>query len=182
MIPTEDTPDEAYWVEVSGDGRRHPYGMHKTVNLDDVEVVNCISDDDRHPKRWVIIRHGKHEAWVQVAEKDEYGYEVSQEERVSETELEAITLKQSAIRNGSDVSVGEAKALVETGDPDQIRHALVALYYVSKADPDVTDEDVDTLRELMHEHTRHVDTSHKPTLRRILDDHFGDDEDGATDN
>lgn len=177
MIPHEETPDEAYWVEVGGESRRHPYGMHKTVNRDDVEVVNCISEEnDKQPKRWVVINEGTYEAWVRVAVRDEYGYDVRPEERVSEPEFEAITLKHEAIRDGSTVPVGEAKSLVENGDPDQVPQALVALYYAAKADPEVPDEDVDTLRELMHEHTRHVDTSHTPTLRRILDDHLADDE------
>lgn len=175
-----EVPDEAYWVEVGGESRITPYGMHRFVNQNEVEVVNSITDEDNHPKRWVVVRDGQHEAWVKAADQDEYGYEVRPDERVSETELEAITLKQTAIRDGSSVSVAEAQVLVESGAPDQLRHALVALYYAAEADPGVTDEDVDRLREIMHEHTRHIDTSHMPTLLGILEDIDDDDEQNST--
>ncbi len=170
MFSDQDMPDEAYWVEVGGDGRIHPYGMHKMVNRDDVEVVNVVSDEDNHPKRWVIVKDGKHSAWVKKSEHEEYGYEVQPDERVSDAKLEAIELKQQAIQDGSSLSVQEARALVDTREPEQIPHALVALFYAAKADPDVTTEDLDTLREIMHENTRHVDTNHKPTLEGILND------------
>lgn len=113
--------------------------MHKTVNRNAVEVVSSVVDDDNHPKRWVIVRVGTHEAWVRVADADEYGYPLRPAERVSEAELEAITLKHAAIQDGSIVSVETARPLVDTGGPDRVRHALVALYYAAKADPEVTD-------------------------------------------
>lgn len=187
MFSDIDTPDEEYWVEVDGDRRTHPYAMHRTVNQDEVEVVSSISDDDNHPKRWVIVRDGEHEVWVQVAELDTYGYELQPDEQVSDAELEAISLKQAAMRDewaasddASTVSVDEAQELVDAGEPDQVGHALVALYYAAKTDPDVPEEDVDDLREIVHEHTDHVDTSHVATVEGILDE-VRDDDDPNTD-
>lgn len=176
MISEEDTPDEEYWVEVGGDGRRHPYAMHRTVNRNDVEVVNSVTDEDRNVKRWVIVRDGSYEVWAKVAEQDEYGYPLQPDEQVSAAEVDAITLKQAAISNGESVTIEEARALVDSDDPEQTPHAIFALYYAAQADPDIPDEDVDQLRELMHEHTEHVDTSHKPTLRGILNDTLDDTE------
>jgi hypothetical protein len=49
-------------------------------------------------------------------------------------------------------------------------HALSALYDAAKADHEVPDEDVDQLRESMHETTDHVDTSHRPTAKRIIEE------------
>ena len=178
MIGDRDVPAEAYWVEVGGEGRIPPFGMYKTTNLDSVEVVNSVTNENGNPRRWVFVRDGEHEVWVKAAQRDEYGYELRPDERVSEAELEAIGLKQAAMRDGSSVSVEEARALLESGEPEQARHALIALYYGAKADPDVTDEDVDALREITREHTGHVDTSHLPTLMRILGDVDDGNEDG----
>lgn len=179
MLSSRDTPDDAYWTEVGGDSRLHPYGMHKTVNRNAVEVVKAVVDDNNNPKRWVLVRDGTHEAWVRIADADEYGYPLRPAELVSKAELKAINLKHEAIQDGSSVQVETARTLVDTGGPDQVRHGLVALYYAAKADPDVTDADVDNLREVMHEHTRHVDTSHEPTVRGILEDVIGDEEENG---
>lgn len=176
MISHEDTPDEKYWVAVNGDGRIHPYAMYKRVNRKDIEVVNSVTGGERAAKRWVIIRGGSYKVWVRVAEQDDYGYELRPDEQVSAAELDAITLKQAAIRNDECVTVEEAQALVDSGDPEQAPHALIALFYAAQADPDIPDDDVDRLRELMHEHTGHVDTSHKPTVMGILDEAIGDTE------
>lgn len=171
MSPFGDPSDEEYWLSVGTDREIHPYGMHKKVNRDDVEVVHCVSDD-RSPRRWVLVTNGQHEAWVMRKFLGEYGYDVRPDERVSNDELEAITLKQNAVKDGESVSIHEAKALLDDAEPPQFNHALVALYYAAKADPSITDEDVDEIRELMHEHTGHVDTNHKPTVKRILDEHL----------
>lgn len=63
--------------------------------------------------------------------------------------------------------------LLGAGDLDQVRRVLVALYYDGEADPDVPDEDVVGLRELLHDHVRCVDASHKPFLWDILEDVIG---------
>ena len=170
-----ETPAEAYWVEVGGSREFHPYGMHRLVNLRGVEVVNSVTDDERHPRRWVLVRDGGHEVWVQRRHEDEYGYPLRPAERVSDRELEAITLKQRAISDGASVSFEEASRFVDSDDPAVLSHALIAGYYAAKADPDVADEDVDDLRETVREKTGHVDTDHVPTVLGILDDVLGDD-------
>lgn len=169
VIGDRDVPEGAYWIEVGGEGRISPYGMFKTTNLSTVEVVNSVTDGEGHPRRWVFVRDGHHEVWVRAAERDEYGYELRPDERVSGAELEAIDLKQAAMRDGTSVSVEAPRSLVESGEPEQGRHALIALYYAAKADPDVTDEDLGALREVTREHTGHVDANHLPTLMRILE-------------
>lgn len=180
MLSELDTSPEQYWIKVGSDQRKHPYAIHKTVNRNDVEVVHSISDDENHPKRWVILRDGTLEAWVRVADQDEYGYEIQPDERLSEAELEVINLKHAAIRDGSSVPVEEARALVESDNTEQIHHALIALYYAAKADSAVPEDDVDILRETMHEHTNHIDTSHSPTLKKVLDETIGDTEQDTT--
>lgn len=165
---------EEYWIQVGGEGRMHPYSMHKTVSQDEVDVTHCVSDDVRHPRRWIFIRNGEHEALAMKRYAEEYGYDVRPEERISTDELEAIQLKQEAIRDGASVSVEEARELVSEGTAEKLPHALIALFYAAKADPDVTDNDVAELREIVHDHTRHVDTSHIPTVKRLLNDSLSD--------
>lgn len=177
MFSGRDTPDDAYWVEVDGDTRIHPYGMHKTVNRRDVEVVHCVSDDENHPRRWVIVRDGEHEAWVMKRYEDEYGYDLTPDEQVSEVEVEAITLKQRAISDGTCVTLAEASAFSErSNDTDVLKHALIAGYYAAKADPDVADEDVDHLRDKVRKLTGHVDLDHQPTVMGILEEHLDGEE------
>jgi hypothetical protein len=175
-----EVPDERYWVEVGSDRRMHPYGLHKVVNFPDVEVVDSISDEDNHPKRWVLLRDGSYEVWVEVAAEEECGYPLQPAEQVSAAERHAITLKQAAMQDGERVSVDEVRTLLESGQPDQRRHALIALYYAAKADPDIPGDAVSRLRERVRKHTGHVDTSHLPTLMGILGDVVGDDESEAT--
>lgn len=170
VLSCSDAPDDAYWVKIGGDRRVHPYGMHRKVNRNTVEVVASSSDGDNYPKRWVLVKNGTHEVWVKVADQNKYGYPLHPEERVSEAELKAIALKQAALRDGSNVAVTEAQALIDTGKPVQRRHALIALYYAAKADPDISARYVDRLREVMHEQTGHVDTSQQSTLQRIIRD------------
>lgn len=177
MISDEDFPEEEHWTEVGGEGQLNPYSMHKIVNQNTVEVLECISDEDRSPQRWVFIRDGEYEVWVKEKYKDEYGYELQPEEQVSESQLEGIKLKQGAMKNGEDVSVEEARELVYTGEPEQVGYALIALYYAAKSDPEIPDEDLDKIRETMTEHTGHVDTSHKPTVKRILGETLDEEED-----
>jgi hypothetical protein len=173
IISKSDVPEEKLWVEVGEGGRINPYGVHKTVNQDHVEVTNSVSEDGR-VKRWVFFKDGEHRAWVQVAAEDEYGYEVQPEERLSEAKREALELKHAAIRDGSDVVIEDALAFLETADSKQLPHAVIAVYYAAKEDPRITDEGVDSLREIVHEHTNHVDTSHKPTVRKLLGETVGD--------
>jgi hypothetical protein len=170
VISDSDPPDEEYWEEVASGRRIHPYGMFRKVNRDDVEIVNSISDENDAPRRWVIVVDGRYEAWVRVANWDEYGYEIRPGEHVSEAEREAIELKQAAMGIDPDVTVAEARELVESDDPEQIRHGLVALLHAATADPDVPDEDVDEIRKLVHEHTGYVDTSHVPTVMDVIRD------------
>ncbi len=153
------------------------YAMFKTVNLDCIEVTNCVSDSENYAIRWVFIRDGEYEAWVKVPHVEEYGYEIQPDERVSEAELEAIILKQRAIQDGPSVSMATVRDLLEQKHEDQLPHALVALYYAAKADPTVPEAEVDSIRELVHEHTGYVDTSHQPTVRRILEEVLGEAED-----
>jgi hypothetical protein len=179
VLSDVDVSPEAYWTKVGREQRKHPYDMHRTVNLDYIEVIHSVSDEENHPKRWVIVNDGTIEVWVRVADLDDYGYELQPDERVSAAELEAINLKHAAMRDGTHVPVEEALAFVESATSEQLHHALIALYYAAKADPTVPADDVDTLRETVHEHTSHVDTSHTPTLLAILGDAI-DDEKGNT--
>lgn len=171
---------EQEWVNVETGKRRHPYDMHKTVNQASIEVVSSESDDENHPKRWVWVRDGEQQVWVKANALDEYGYELQPEERVSEAELAAIQLKCDAIRAdrlvGADPAVrfNEAyealeEAVNEDADNAVIEHLIIATYYAAKMDPDM-DDSVDELRELVHEQTSHVDTSHPETLKQVLNE------------
>lgn len=152
----------------------HPYGIHKMVNRDTSEVVKAESDDKGYAIRWAIIRNGNYEAWVQIAKQDQYGYELRPNERVSPDELDAINLKHAAIRDGSKVTVEEVRSLIDSGRPEQISHALIALYYAAKADSSIPDVEVSRLRKLVQDQTGHVDSSHIPTVMSILEDVLGD--------
>lgn len=170
MISDIDVPPEAYWTELESNRRKHPYGMHRTVNLDYVEVIHSISDEENHPKRWVLVNDGTVEVWVQVGDLEEYGYELQPDEQVSSAELEAINLKHAAIRDGTSVSVKEARTFVESSNSEQMSHALITLYYTAKADSTVAEDTIEKLRDIIQEHTGHVDTSHIPTVVEILND------------
>jgi len=47
-------------------------------------------------------------------------------------------------------------------------HLLIATYCAARQEPELDDGLVDELRELVHEQTGHVDTSHPETLRKTL--------------
>ena len=167
--------DEQYWVEIGGNGRMHPYGMHKTVNQRTLDVVNYISSSNNHPLRWVFVRNGAHEAWVIRKYRDEYGYPLQPEERVSDAELDAITIKHRAINDGNSVTHDDISEVADLDDPDVLQHVIVARYYVAKADPAVPDDELDHLREQLHNITGHADASHVQTDKRILNDHLKND-------
>lgn len=171
----DETPDDVYWVQVntdtdedgSGEGV-HPYAMHREVNRRDVDVINCVSDSDNHPRRWVVVRSGEIEVFVIRKYMHEYGYALTDAERVSDVEVEAINLKHTAMSGNETVEFTDAVALVESETPEQSTHGLIAAYYVAKNNDDFTEEDVDELRELVHEKTSHVDISHSETVKEIL--------------
>lgn len=167
-------PEDAYWVNVDGDGKMHPYQMYKTVNRADVEVTSSITDDASRVYRWVFIRHGEYEAWVRVESAERYGYEIRDDERVSEDELATITLKHNAMNDGAAVSYQTALDHVEPSHPTAATHAIIAAYYAAKADPSISDRRVDALREIVHTSTGHVDTSHVPTVSRILSEVYAE--------
>lgn len=167
--------EEQYWVEIEGDGRMLPYGMYKTVNRRDIDVVHKRFSPDDNVRCWVLVRNGAHEAWVIKKYRDEYGYPLWPEERVSEAELDAITIKHRAIDDGASVTHDEISAVADMDDPDVLQHVITARYYVAKADSAVPDDELDHLRERLHDLTGHVDTRHVPTVKRILDDHRNSD-------
>lgn len=164
MVYGGDVPDDAHWVQVNGEGRIHPYGMHRMVNRKAIDVVDRISTDDKTSRRWVLLRDGDYEVWGKQRYEQEYGYELQDDERVSEAERDAITLKQRAIRDGTSITLEEVSSYAEFDDPAVHRHALIAGYYAAKANPDVTDDDVAELRELVRDVTGHVDLDHIPTV------------------
>ena len=176
-----DVPPEREWVNIETETRIHPYEMHKIASLDYVEVINRETDDTGTIKRWVLFRDGKYEVWVKAAARDAYGYAHQPDEQVSNAEREAITLKCDAIETdrtvGADptVSLGDAMLRLtdelNQDDPDLAvaGHLLIATYYAAKQEPALEDSFVDDLRELVHEQTGHVDTSHPETLRETLD-------------
>jgi hypothetical protein len=170
MYAHTDIPAEKYWEQIREDRQMHPYAMYKMVNRDTVEVVASAPSGDASTKRFVLVKNGAYEVWVKTAEQQTYGYPLDPQECVSETELEAITLKHAALRDGANVAVSDAKALIDAGESDQLHHALIGLYYAAKADTDIPSNDVAKIRDLMHDQTGHVDTNHKPTLQRILND------------
>ena len=101
-----------------------------------------------------------------------YGYELQPEERVSAAEFDAIVLKCRAIRSdrggGAEPAVQFDETLAaltdelrsDEPDPAVCEHLLIATYYAAKIDPDVDDEVVAEFRDVVHEYTNHVDTSH----------------------
>ena len=174
-------PPEREWINVATGDRIHPYSMHKIANLAYVEVTNKETDQNGSLKRWVLIRDGEYETWVEAAAQDVYGYPRRPGEEVSQAEREAIELKCRAIRTDRtvgadpDVSIGDALApLIEelaTDEPNHAvaRHLLIATYYAAKQNPGLEEGIVGELRELVHESTGHVDTSHPGSLQGALE-------------
>lgn len=171
MVMGGDVPDAAYWVEVGGDGRAHPYGMYKLVNQREIEVTNSITTTEKNPRRWVILRDGEYEVWVLQRYEAEYGYQLQPDERVSPAERDAIDLKQRALQNPSTVTLDELQSYTERDDPSVLKHVLIAAYYVAKAHPEIPGENVTQLREQLREQTGHVDLDHVPTVKSILQAH-----------
>lgn len=169
MLNGIDTSADQYWVHVETGRDMHPYSMHKEGNRSTVEVVARAPQGDESVVRRVIIQNGRHEAWVVRSALETYGYPITDDERVSDSELEAITLKHDALRDGASVTVTEAREFLEDADPDAFGHALIALYYAAKADQTIPSEELEELRALTREKTGHVDTSHKPTLMGIIE-------------
>lgn len=118
--------------------------------------------------------------WVKAAARDAYGYAHRPDEQVSDAERQAIALKCDAIKTDRTVGAGPTVSLSDamlrlTGelhqdDPDLMvaGHLLIATYYAAKQEPALEDGFVDDLRELVHEQTGHVDTSHPETLQETL--------------
>lgn len=168
MLSREDLPADAYWVEVDGDGRIHPYVVYRMVNRSDIEVVDSVTTDGNSLRRYVLLRDGEYEVWVVQRHNQEYGYALRDDEQVSKAEREAITLKQRAIRDGSSVTLEEVLSYAEHDDPAVLSHALIAGYYAVKASSDVPDNALDDLRERVREVTSNVDLDHTPTVKKIL--------------
>lgn len=179
-----EVPPEEEWLNVKTGDRRHPYGMYKYVNRKDIEVVSSISDEDNRPKRWVYVHKGKYCVWFKASAEDEYGYDLQPEERVSDAEFDAIQLKCDAIEadqfQNADPAVyfDEAyealeEAVNEKAELAVIEHLIIATYYAAKMDPEMDEDFVDDLREIVHEKTNHVDTSHPETLNNALSDTLG---------
>ena len=176
-----DVPPEREWVNIETETRIHPYEMYKITSMDYVEVINKETDDEGRIARWVLLRGGEYEVWVEAAARDAYGYPRQPDEQVSDAEREAITLKCDAIETdrtiGADPSVSLSDAMMrltdelnkDDSDLMVAGHLLIATYYAAKQEPAVEDGFVDDLRELVHEQTGHVDTSHPETLRETLD-------------
>ena len=176
----DEVPPEKEWINVETGDRKHPFSMFKTTNLPYVEVTASESNEKNHSRRWVYIHDGEYQVWVHASTQDEYGYELQPEERVSEREFEAINLKCRAIKTdrvgGAEPDVRFNEALdvltdeLQSDEPDSTvcAHLLIATYYAAKTDPSVDDEVVVEFRDLVHEYTSHVDTSHPETLQRTL--------------
>lgn len=175
-----DVSSEHEWVNIETETRIHPYEMYKVASLDYVEVIDRETDDEGTIKRWVLLRDGEYEVWVKAAARDAYGYARRPDEQVSDAEREAITLKCEAIKTdrtvGADPIVSLSDAMLRLtdelhqDDPDLMiaGHLLIATYYAAKQEPALEDGFVNELRELVHEQTGHVDTSHPETLQETL--------------
>lgn len=171
-----EVPEEKEYVNVVTGRRFHPYGLVKRVNRDDVEVVECVTDGDNRPLRWVAIANEQYEVWVLVEVQDEYGYDLRLEEQVPAAEFAAIAFKHRAMQCDTDVTVEEASAaIMASASPAVLEHRIVAFFFAAKADPTIDTDTIDRLRELVRDLTGFVDTSHLPTvlenLDRALDEH-----------
>lgn len=166
-------PEENKFVNITKGTRMHPFGMHKLVNLNTVEVVQSVTDDDNHPRRYVLLEDGDYEVWVKRKDKEDYGYELQDDERLPQSEFDAIVLKHRAMKEDPEITLETVQDEITNDTPPRaLEHLIIAAFYAAKADPDLPSEAVDQLRDYMHEHTRHVDTSHKPTLKRILEENL----------
>lgn len=164
-------PEEKKYLNVGTKKRIRPYALHRRINRPDVEVVQSNTDEDSRFMRIVATSNGDYEVWVRVEFADEYGYALTPDERVTEAEFDAITLKQRAINGDPEITLGTVQAEIEDAtSPSVLEHLVIAAFYAAKADPDVHADTVDELRELMHDQTNHVDTTHVPTLKSILHD------------
>lgn len=173
-------PEHKHWENIETGERIHPYLAYKHDPRNDIELVAQQSNDEGKIKRRVIIRDGEYEVWVQVEALDEYGYDLQPEETVSDAEFDAIVFKRELMEADSIIGETEPPATFEEadaklqdalddGEQDAINHRLIAHYYAAKMDPDVPDEMVEELRELMQEQTGHVDTSVPEVLGKTLD-------------
>lgn len=172
-----EVPPEKEFINVETESRVHPYGRYKTINRLDVELVSSITGPDSSFIREVTIKDGEYEVWVLAGEYDDYGYPLQSDERVSDAEFHAISLKQAAIRDGESVSLREIEGLL-TSDPPKaaISHLLIAFYYAAKANPAIDRDRLRAYHDRMREQTGHVDTSDPDILMEILKDVLGDEE------
>lgn len=168
------------WQNIQTGTRIHPYANHKRINQAATEVISLESGEEGSLIRIVLIDDGSYEVWVKVAYLDEYGYSLRPEETVPEAVFDAIVFKCKLLEadrmKGAEppVSFEEARTRVQAAAADwneeAMLHLLIGLYYAAKMDPAVSDDTVADFREMIHEHTGHVDTSNPEVLRNGLDD------------
>lgn len=180
-MKTDEVPPEKECINIETGDRMHPFSMFKTTNLPCVEVTASESDEENHSRRWVYIRDGEYQVWVHASAQDEYGYKLQPEERVSAGAFEAIVLKCRVIKSDRRNSAEPAVRFDETlktltdelrsaePDPAVCEHLLVATHYAAKTDSDVEEDVASEFRDVVHEYTNHVDTTHPETLQRTLE-------------
>ena len=171
-----DAPEEKYWENVDTGMCMHPYGHYKLINRNSVEVTSSVIEDG-YFVRTVLLQNGQYSAWVQLEHKEQYGYDLQSDERVSDAEFEAILLKQRAIKEDPDLTVEEVvTALEEETSPEIRNHLAIAAYYAAKVDASFSADEVADLREMLYQETGHVDTTHAPTVTRVLNEVLGTDD------
>lgn len=158
MLPGQEVPDELYWVEIGGDARIPPYGIHKKIQQKNADLVTNVTNDEGGLKRAVFVENGEYRVFVQERERADYGYELRPEEKVSENELRAIRLKHKAITEPTNTSESAAWSIVDSGEPKAVLHALRAIYFIKRADPDTQPEEIKELQNLHEEHIEEVDS------------------------
>ena len=84
-----DVPPKREWVNIETETRIHPYEMYKITSMACVEVISKETEGNGTIKRYVVLRDGEYEVWVEASAKDTLVDERRPDERVSEAGREA---------------------------------------------------------------------------------------------
>lgn len=146
-----DAPAEEHFTNTTGD-TIHPYTLFKRRNQPTTDTITTIEGPDSKTHRTVLIRNNDYEVWVKCRVEDDYPTHVTDGDRLTDEEFNAITLKHDAARNAPNIDSAALLDHLTSDNADVTRHAVTALTYVAREAPKTCTHTVPILTDLIKDH------------------------------